>query len=130
MIIDNDKMVLFIQEKIMQISGFSNKPYKYEDASKALGYFKPTTKNHQKVKDVVVFLDINMPYVSGWEFLDELKKLKLEQKIHVIVVTSSIDLRDKENAFEYNNVVDYFIKPVTTEDLEKLKLNKRIKHLF
>ena len=39
----------------MQISGFSNKPYKYEDASKALGYFKPTTKNHQKVKDVVDF---------------------------------------------------------------------------
>lgn len=127
MVIDDDKMVLFIQEKMMQMSGFSDAPLKFEDASKALDYFK---SNNTLKDEVVIFLDINMPYISGWEFLDEIGKNKPSQKVHVIVVTSSIDLRDKENAFEYKSVVDYLVKPVTKDNLIALKSNKHLKHLF
>lgn len=125
-IIDDDKMVLFIQEKMLQMSGFSSTPLKFEDASKALDYFKSNTNT----KDVIIFLDINMPYISGWEFLDELEENQPKQNIYVIVVTSSIDLRDKESAFEYDSVVDYMVKPVTKENLVQLKSNKNLKHLF
>ena len=126
MVIDDDKMVLFIQEKMLQMSGFSSTPLKFEDASKALDYFKSNTNT----KDVIIFLDINMPYISGWEFLDELEENQPKQNINVIVVTSSIDLRDKESAFEYDSVVDYMVKPVTKENLVQLKSNKNLKHLF
>jgi response regulator of citrate/malate metabolism len=127
LIVDDDKMVLFIQDKMIQMSGFSKSPYKYEEASQALEYFK---NSEGKPNEVVVFLDINMPYVSGWEFLEELKKQNIQQKVHVVMVTSSIDLKDKETAFEYENVVDYMIKPVTIENLQKLKSNPNLKHLF
>lgn len=125
-IIDDDKMVLFIQEKMLQMSGFSSTPLKFEDASKTLDYFKSNTNT----KDVIIFLDINMPYISGWEFLDELEENQPKQNVYVIVVTSSIDLRDKESAFEYGSVVDYMVKPVTKENLVQLKSNKNLKHLF
>jgi response regulator RpfG family c-di-GMP phosphodiesterase len=65
----------------------------------------------------VVFLDLNMPRVSGWEFLSYFDKLdeKIKKQYKIYILSTSFDAKDKERALENKSVVDYIIKPLTTE---------------
>ena len=70
----------------------------------------------------IVFLDLNMPRVSGWEFLEYFEKLdeKIRNRYKIYILTTSFDLRDKERALVNKNVVDYIVKPLTTEIVGKI----------
>lgn len=70
----------------------------------------------------VMFLDLNMPVMDGWEFLNEFIKIKnnLNKKITLYVVSSSIDPRDLERAKSFNLVTDYLIKPIELKKFEKI----------
>ncbi len=65
----------------------------------------------------VLFLDINMPTMSGWEFLERFEKFDAEvkQKIKVFILSSSVDSRDKRKALTYDIVSDYIVKPLTKD---------------
>ncbi|MCC5815171.1 MAG: response regulator [Leptospira sp.] len=69
----------------------------------------------------LIFLDLNMPVMDGWEFLDVITARSWN--IPVCIVTSSIDPYDISKAKEYSNVIDYITKPAT-EDKIKDVLNK------
>jgi len=65
-----------------------------------------------------LFLDLNMPELSGWEFLDELKKINIAdvlKSLRIYIVSSSVDGRDKSKAAEDSSVIDFFSKPVTKD---------------
>ena len=125
-VIDDDKMVLFIQEKMLNATQFSKSISKFSDGQEALNQLES-----EVVKEVVVFLDINMPYMNGWEFLEKMEKLSFKTKVNVIMVTSSINPEDEENARSNKFVIDFLVKPVKTEALNQLKTNNTaIKHLF
>lgn len=68
----------------------------------------------------LIFLDINMPEIDGWEFLNRLKKQSLKSK--VIIVSSSIDPVEKNKAYSHDCVKDFISKPLTREKLNKLFL--------
>jgi len=74
----------------------------------------------------IIFLDINMPVMDGWEFLDKFTQIenKLDKTITLYVVSSSINPVDIERAKNTNAVKDYLVKPVTLEDLEAIFSNK------
>lgn len=125
-VIDDDKMVLFIQEKMLNATQFSKSISKFSDGQEALNQLES-----EEAKEVVVFLDINMPYMNGWEFLEKMEKLSFKTKVNVIMVTSSINPEDEENARSNKFVIDFLVKPVKTEALNQLKTNNTaIKHLF
>ena len=125
-VIDDDKMVLFIQEKMLNATQFSKSISKFSDGQEALNQLES-----EVAKEVVVFLDINMPYMNGWEFLEKMEKLSFKTKVNVIMVTSSINPEDEENARSNKFVIDFLVKPVKTEALNQLKTNNTaIKHLF
>lgn len=124
-VIDDDKMVLFIQDKMLRASNFCEDVLKFYDVQEALENLKKET-----LDEVILFLDINMPYMSGWEALNELKKINSKTQFKVVMVTSSIDLEDKEEAKNYSQVIDFLIKPVNVDRLNELKSNPSIKHLF
>ena len=69
-----------------------------------------------------IFLDINMPGMSGWEFLDEYKKLENQFKVdHLIaLVTSSQNPEDKKRAKQYDIVNEYIVKPLTEQNLRNI----------
>ena len=75
----------------------------------------------KKIPDVI-FLDLNMPIMDGWEFLDEFLKIprSLKKRITLYVVSSSIDPRDINRAKSISLVEDYLIKPITYEELKKV----------
>lgn len=68
-------------------------------------------KESKNQKPEVIFLDLNMPVMNGWDFMVEFKKLALD--IEVVVLTSSNDSSDKEKAEKNDQIKDYVVKPLT-----------------
>jgi CheY-like chemotaxis protein len=68
----------------------------------------------------IVFLDIKMPGLDGFDFLDKLKKLALPKNVKIVLLTSSLRPEDKLRAFSYKAVVDYLEKPLTPEKVQMI----------
>ncbi len=70
----------------------------------------------------IIFLDVNMPKMNGWEFLREYEKLSEEKRGEIVVVmlTASINPDDQQKALSYNTVADYVNKPLTIDNLREV----------
>jgi len=69
--------------------------------------------------NAVLFLDINMPIMNGWEFLDRFDGLddSVKKRVKIYILSSSVDKRDIERAKSNKNVIHYLIKPLTKETI-------------
>ncbi len=65
----------------------------------------------------LIFLDINMPVMNGFEFLAEVQKEKLCPNAKIVMLSSSINPSDKQKSESFPQVIDYIIKPLTTEKI-------------
>ncbi len=112
-LIDDDQTANFINE--MQIKRFSNNfnIQTFVNAKNALS----TLKNGVAIPEFI-FLDINMPEMDGWEFIQKFQELNLSSKI--VLVTSSLDPIDKIKAKSIEGVVSFIEKPMVKKDLVPL----------
>ena len=78
-------------------------------------------------KNFLVFLDLNMPVMSGWEFLKALEGKKAELNIEIHILTSSIDPGDQEHAAKFPLVSSFLVKPLDETILEGI-LHKIVKN--
>lgn len=69
----------------------------------------------------LVLLDLNMPLMDGWEFLDAFGSLVLTQQVCIFILTSSIHPDDMEKARHYHAVKGYFSKPLDTQNVARMK---------
>ena len=69
-------------------------------------------------QSTTILLDLNMPEMNGWQFLDELQKQQPKSRLYIL--TSSINPLDEEKAAEYNCVSGYLSKPITAENIQNL----------
>jgi len=122
-IIDDDKIYVNLVKKIIEIKKLSKNLLIFKNGKEALDHFKLILENAtEDILPDIIFLDINMPVMDGWEFLNEFIKIKnnFEKKITLYVVSSSIDPRDLERAKSFNLVTDYLIKPIELKKFEKI----------
>lgn len=89
----------------------------YLNGKEALEFLK---KNYNDTYFFIVLLDVNMPVMNGWEFLDELVNFYFSNQIKIYIVSSSTDEVDIQKAETYNNVVKFISKPIGKEDYEFL----------
>ncbi|MCW3121853.1 MAG: hypothetical protein JWQ38_1345 [Flavipsychrobacter sp.] len=70
-------------------------------------------------ESAILFLDINMPVMNGWEFLERFEELdaSVKSRIKVHILSSSVDKRDMERARINKNVAHYLVKPLTKETI-------------
>lgn len=115
LIIDDDKIVCYLHERLLKKTGFLNVTF-FTDSREALKYVTNSIN-----KKFILFLDLNMPLLGGWEFLDRLSDGNFENKLTVYIVSSSIDERDHNKANNYNVVEAFLEKPLTYEKVEFIK---------
>lgn len=118
-IIDDDPIFIFGTKRIMQSVNFCKEYMVFSNGKEAYDNLKKIILNDEKQPDIIL-LDLNMPIWDGWEFLDEFIKIPNEKKIHIYIITSSIDPADIERAKAYDFISNYIVKPITMDELKKM----------
>ncbi|CAD5252500.1 MULTISPECIES: response regulator [unclassified Imperialibacter] len=120
-IIDDDQIYVFGLRKLIDFHKYSKNLLVFKNGAEAIKYMKPLISTSEELPDVIL-LDINMPVMDGWQFLDEFVKIKpmIKKKITIYMVSSSIDQADIEKAKTYQEVSDFIVKPVKEADLAKI----------
>ena len=126
-IVDDSDIVIFLHTEILSYSKLANNPLSALNGQEALELI---TNKDAKKEEYLILLDINMPVMDGWQFLDSLGKLENPPLVHVVIVTSSIDTIDKRKATKYPQVIGFFEKPLTQENCLQMKQFEALKHYF
>lgn len=116
-IIDDDFIFTKIAKFNVAKHEFSEECESFENAEVALAVLKKNSAEGGKIPDIIL-LDINMPIIDGWEFLDEFSKLNLSQNIPVFISTSSINPDDIERSKSYSMVKGFISKPLNKEKFD------------
>ena len=121
-------ITLMLCKMVIAKSSFASEIITAHNGEEALNYFDDLKLNNLgaeiKKYPSLVFLDLNMPVMDGWEFLDHFSKEEYTsafKNTKVIVLSSTIDPNDIEKSKTYPMVLDFLSKPITKEIVENLK---------
>jgi CheY-like chemotaxis protein len=124
MLIDDNPDDNFIHERVIRNNHYTDCVIKMENAYDALDYFKNKTATDTQQIDIL-FLDINMPGMNGWEFLEEYDKLDsaCRKGVVVVMLTTSESEEDKRKAQKWGFTSDFKTKPLTRQMMEDILKN-------
>ena len=119
LLVDNDHDDNFFSEWIIKKGDFANIIIAKESGKEALAYLRQ--EKADKIHLDLIFLDINMPGMDGWEFLKEYDKLdKKRQRSIVIILTTSNDPNEKARAKTIKTISEFRTKPMTKEMVSEI----------
>ncbi|NJB70698.1 CheY-like chemotaxis protein [Saonia flava] len=122
-IIDDDPITVFGVKKILGKIVEWNEMSSYADGKSAIDGLTSVFINNGKTPDII-FLDINMPIMDGWQFLEEFIKLPITKKVQINVVTSSIDPVDQKKAEDFalmtHHIITFRNKPLRIEEMKEV----------
>lgn len=115
-IIDDDPIHIFSTKKLLKIAGYTGDFIVYENGKEA--YESLVEKG---VNPDLILLDLNMPVMNGWEFLENIIKLvSLETVPPIYIMTSSIDQEEVKKSKKYIIVKDFISKPFTVDKIKSI----------
>ncbi|MEB8328699.1 response regulator [Flavobacteriaceae bacterium KMM 6897] len=115
-LVEDDPIIQYVHLRILKKYS-SQAIMQFENGSNALKYFEG--QEHEETPHLVL-LDINMPVMDGWEFLDAVYLQRLSANMSVIILTSSVDILDMEKAKQYDNIISFVQKPLTVEKVNTI----------
>jgi CheY-like chemotaxis protein len=123
MLIDEDEIDNIINQKIIESNNFSEKVMVFQTGSDALDFLRQNAKAQDNLPDLI-FLDINMPIMDGFQFLEEFEKLdnQILDKSKIIMLSSSISPRDIDRAASNKFVKKYLNKPLNSRYLQAITI--------
>lgn len=118
-IIDDDKIYQKIINKLIQKSGVFSTHSTFMNGKEAIITLSKTLENNEELIPDIILLDINMPIMDGWEFMEEMKiiKSKINKQIIIYIVSSSILIEDRNKSKTFTDISGYIPKPISVEDL-------------
>lgn len=121
LLIDDDNIFNFLNKQIIMMDHFAESVHSHVNAVSALEELSSQCKADGEFPDII-FLDINMPVMDGWEFLEEFEKLpqKFPERCKIYMLSSSIDPNDIEKSKAYKSVKDFISKPLSEEILRAI----------
>jgi len=127
MLIDDNEIDNLINQKMIEAADIAEHIYTHTGAKSAIEFLKNVSKLPNISEEVlpdVIFLDIDMPLMDGFQFLDEFEKLseQTRNKCKIVMLTSSINPQDVNKSKKYSYVKEYINKPLSQESLEKLEV--------
>ena len=134
MCIDDDPIVLMLNDLILREQLFCQTLFKIDKAELGLEYFEAQAKlpTENQLLPALIFLDINMPVMDGWEFLEEFTKRfqQFHDQIKVIILSSSVNPADLEMAEHHPLVIGFMPKPLGELELTNLKSHTTLLKYF
>lgn len=117
-IIDDDDIYQFTTTLMVKNTNLANKISVFSNGLEAINFLKDEIGNKENIPDII-FLDINMPIMDGWEFLEEYLLLKpmLPKTVVIYMVSSSFDHRDVLKAKNISALSGYLVKPITSQKI-------------
>ncbi len=128
-IVDDDKVHNQICTFAIRQHNASSKVTSFSEPVNALEYIRTTFTGNED-HPTILLLDLNMPIMDGWQFLEELKNCEcnIRAKLDVYILTSSIDERDRQRARLDPTINGFLEKPLSPYQLSTMNLVQRIKH--
>jgi CheY-like chemotaxis protein len=133
--IDDDQITLVLCDLIIKKAGFATEVITAKNGKEGLAWFSEYfSKKNKEPKDPpqVIFLDLNMPVMNGWDFLEDYL-MKYSDRLlttKVVIISSSVNPEDFSRANRYDMVIDFINKPLTTEGLAELMNNEHLTEYF
>lgn len=120
-LIDDDHIFVYGAKRLMREINFAEELSVFQNGQDALNYFESQSQDSKDLP-AIIFLDLNMPVMNGWEFLDAFLNLPgiPARDIAIYIMSSSVDPRDLEKIQSHPYIKNYILKPLTTEDLQGL----------
>jgi len=127
MLIDDNEIDNLINQKMIEAACIAEHIYTHTGARSAIEFLRNLEKLDKETKNVmpeVIFLDIDMPLMDGFQFLDEFDKLSetTKNKCKVVMLTSSINPQDVNKSKRYSYVKKYINKPLSQDNLVNLNI--------
>lgn len=128
MLIDDNEIDNLINQKMVEAARLSDYIYTHTGAKSAIEFLKNIEQLEKNIVESVlpdvIFLDIDMPLMDGFQFLEEFNKLKDStiKKCKIIMLTSSINPQDVSKSKKYEAVKKYLNKPLSQESLTELSV--------
>jgi CheY-like chemotaxis protein len=134
--IDDDLITLALCEMVIKKSSFAEDVVTAKNGKEGLNYFSSffSRTNTSLVEEPpqLIFLDLNMPVMNGWDFLEEYL-MKYSDRLpdtKVVIVSSTVNPEDFSRANRYDIVIDFINKPLTVEGMEELMENEQLQPFF
>ncbi|MGK0236459.1 MAG: CheY-like chemotaxis protein [Psychroserpens sp.] len=126
-IIDDDTIYQFILTSIINQNKLAESILSFLDGEKAIRYLMNNKTKNEKIPDIL-FLDVNMPIMDGWMFIEEYARLKkdITKKIAIFMLSSSVNPIDIERADKISEISNYIIKPIKYEEVRRIFENYEI----
>lgn len=120
-LIEDDDVIVYLTQKLIKESKAIELMNVFKNGRKALDYFIENAKNEDLLPDFI-FLDLSMPILDGWQFLEEFALIKdsMAKNIQIYITTSSISPKDLMKAKNYNFICDFVIKPISLENFKRI----------
>jgi CheY-like chemotaxis protein len=120
-LVDDDPISIFLTKKIIGDFDGSCEISDFADAGLALEHLKSNADCHSEQPNII-FIDLNMPVMDGWDFLDEYSLLqpRMTKPIAIYVTSASILSQDVQRAQSYTIVNDLLLKPISKEKIEAI----------
>lgn len=121
--IDDDPITLMLCKMVISKASFSNEIATAKNGEEALHFFDNLIQSNDKKIPQLIFLDLNMPVMGGWEFLDSFSTDKYADYNHikVIILSSTVDPEDMKRSKKYPMILDFLSKPISKDMLEYVK---------
>lgn len=117
-LIDDSDIDLFVQRRFIELSGFARKVLTFRSSREALKHLSDRPK---EVPDVI-FLDLNMPEIDGFAFLEQYDVQVKNTQTRIVILTSSSSALDRDRAATFSTVVGFLSKPLTEGNLSEIML--------